>query len=119
MNKNERRSSGRVNTKGIKGKCRPLGSDLEWENCLVVDISLTGVVVIGEKSFFKGDQMELCFSLNEEEILLQIEVTSNIQGKRCGSKIILMHKKEEEIIKKYLNKYFLRGDISFLNRNID
>ena len=104
----QKRSSSRIPLTKVAGRYRILGRDYSWERCEIVDLSLGGLSVIGEKSFFVGDQMQISFPLVNEEMYLQVEVT-HISGRRCGVKFLIVHKNQEDIIRKFLQKHFFTG----------
>ncbi len=103
----QQRNSGRINLHQVKGKYRILSSEDRWENCDIVNISLGGLSIKGTKSFFKGDEIEVNFPLEGEQMLAQLEV-SNVHGKNCGAKFKIIHLKGKNLIQKYINRHFLQ-----------
>ena len=105
---NQKRSSIRIPLARVEGKYRILGKNHSWERCEILNIALGGVSVLGERSFFVGDRIQLAFFLVKDDMYLQAEVT-HISGRRCGVKFLIVHKDQEEVIQKFLKKHSLAG----------
>ena len=103
----QQRSSGRIGLTQVEGKYRMLDSDEKWEHCDIVNISLGGLFIVGTKSFLEGDELELCFSLEAQQMFMQLEVT-NVHGKSCGAKFKVIHEKEKDLIQKYINRHYFK-----------
>ena len=103
----QQRSSGRIGLTQVRGKYRMLNSNDKWENCDIVNISLGGLFIVGAKSFLKGDELEIYFSLEAQRMFMQLEVT-NVHGKSCGAKFKVIHAKEQTLIQQYINHHYFK-----------
>ncbi len=79
----------------------------EWLECTLLNLSKNGSLIEGKYSFVIGDLIELTFTLDGILVMLHAEVVNN-QGKHAGAKFVRILKKDQEVIRNYINSYYLK-----------
>jgi hypothetical protein len=102
----QKRQHGRLRV-NVEGQYRFAGAP-EWLNCLVIDLSTSGVALGGKTSFYAGDKIEMRFALEKRNVVIGVEIT-NLTGKSAGGKITSINDSDRLYIQDILNKNLLSG----------
>ena len=100
----------------VSGKYQHIPSnDDHYYPCIINNVSLGGINLTGDKSFIIGEYIKVIFYLSkeyttlspkeqeEQQIIVNIKVIY-IRGKTLGGKFIMINKKDEDSIDKWLQK---------------
>jgi hypothetical protein len=73
-----------------------------WSVCTLNDVSIGGVSLEGNMSFYVGDKIDLRFTLDGRTLIAKLEIT-NIAGKKAGGRFESLMDSDLEFIREYLN----------------
>jgi PilZ domain len=105
--KEHKREHGRLKVT-VDGHYRFTG-DEDWMPCSLIDISTRGIALVGKKSFYVGDKIEVRFGLEKRTVLVELEIT-NLIGKKAGGKVTGMTDADRTAIQDILNRDLLSGN---------
>jgi hypothetical protein len=105
--RDHKREHGRLRV-AVDGQYRFEGEE-DWMPCSLVDISTRGMALVGKKSFYEGDKIEIRFVIEKRHVHAHVEIT-NLSGKKAGGRIIQMSDSDRDLIQQTLNRELLSGN---------
>lgn len=105
--RDHKREHGRLKV-AVDGQYRFADSD-DWMPCSLIDISTRGMALVGKKSFYQGDKIEVRFVLEKRHVHAHVEIT-NLIGKKAGGRITQMSDADRDLIQETLNRELLSGN---------
>lgn len=105
--RDHKREYGRLKV-ALEGQYRFQG-DEDWMSCSLIDVSARGMALVGKKSFYVGDKIEVNFALEKKTIFVRLEIT-NLIGKKAGGKIVHISDADRNSIQETLNRDLLSGN---------
>lgn len=105
--RDHKREHGRLKV-AVDGQYRFEGEE-DWLPCSLIDVSARGMALVGKKSFYVGDKIEVNFVLDKKTVFVRLEIT-NLIGKKAGGKIVHITDTDRHLIQETLNRELLSGN---------